>query len=295
MKMPNPSLFSRCACWIATACTILTLNAEAQGTVTAGYSSVADVPVTSNNYTATGNSVNFTLNFAPPVGTTLKVVENTGLGFISGEFSNVSQGQVVTLTHASRNYEFVANYYGGTGNDLELVWKRTRLIGWGAGGKQLGFEPTTNLSINIPAVVDTPTGQLSGRTILRVAGGSAYTMVLCSDGRLLAWGEGFYGTMGNGTTTAQTLPQLVPQTGALAGKTVATISAGDKHVLALCTDGSVLAWGWNQYGHLGDGSTTLRSSPVLINGGALAGKTVVAISAGEDHSLALCSDGTLAA
>ena len=295
MKMPNPSLFSRCACWIATACTILTLNAEAQGTVTAGYSSVADVPVTSNNYTATGNSVNFTLNFAPPVGTTLKVVENTGLGFISGEFSNVSQGQVVTLTHASRNYEFVANYYGGTGNDLELVWKRTRLIGWGAGGKQLGFEPTTNLSINIPAVVDTPTGQLSGRTILRVAGGSAYTMVLCSDGRLLAWGEGFYGTMGNGTTTAQTLPQLVPQTGAPAGKTVATISAGDKHVLALCTDGSVLAWGWNQYGHLGDGSTTLRSSPVLINGGALAGKTVVAISAGEDHSLALCSDGTLAA
>ncbi len=45
---------------------------------------MADVTVTSTNYTATGNSVNFTLNFAPPVGTTLKVVENTDITFING-------------------------------------------------------------------------------------------------------------------------------------------------------------------------------------------------------------------
>ncbi len=70
--------------FIATACAIFTLNAQAQGAVTAGYSSVADVTVTSTNYTATGNSVNFTLNFAPPVGTTLKVVENTDITFING-------------------------------------------------------------------------------------------------------------------------------------------------------------------------------------------------------------------
>lgn len=272
---------------------MLLLVPGAQAQVSATYNAATDVPVSSAGYTATGEA-SFTLNFAPPVGTRLKVVENTALTFISGAFSNLAQGQEVTLNHAGQNYAFVADYYGGTGNDLELVWKKTRLIGWGPGGRQLGFDPTTNLSVNIPAVVDTSTGLLNGRTILRVVGGTAYTMAQCSDGRLLAWGEGYYGLMGDGTTNPQPLPYLVPQTGALAGKTVATLSGGDKHVLVLCTDGSVLAWGWNQFGHLGDGSTTLRSSPVLINGGALAGKTVVAISAGEDHSMALCSDGTLA-
>lgn len=286
----NRSLFVALFSWLVFNAA---LPASAQG-LNATFSSPSDVAVTSAGYTASGNA-SFTLNFAPPVGTRLKVVENTGLGFISGAFSNLTQGQTVTLTHASRNYEFVADYYGGTGNDLELVWRKTRLLSWGPGGKQLGLEPTTTLSVNIPRAVDTPTGELSGRTILRVVGGTAYTMALCSDGRLLAWGEGFYGTMGNGTTNAQPLPQLVPQTGALAGKTVAVISGGDKHVLALCSDGTLLAWGWNQTGQVGDGSTTRRDSPVVINGGALAGKTVVAISAGEDHSLALCSDGTLAA
>ena len=109
---------SRCLLLVSALGSLLTLRAQAQGPISAGYNTAADVPVTSNNFTATGSSISFALNFAPPVGTTLKVVENTGITFINGEFSNLAQGQVVTLTYASRNYEFVANYYGGTGNDL---------------------------------------------------------------------------------------------------------------------------------------------------------------------------------
>lgn len=273
---------------------VLFSHATAQAQVSATYNTVTDIPVTAAGYTASG-AVNFTLNFAPPVGTKLKVVENTGLGFISGAFSNLAHGQEVTLTHASRNYEFVADYYGGNGNDLELVWKRTRLIGWGWGGKQLGVDPVSTLNINLPRFVDTTGGQLSGRTILQVAPGFYSTHALCSDGRILSWGEGGFGSLGNGSTTSLDFPQAIPQTGALAGKTVAVISAGLAHVMALCSDGSLVVWGRNNYGQVGDGTTVNKPSPVLINGGALAGKTVVAISAGEDHSLALCSDGTLAA
>ncbi len=270
------------------------LLGSASAQVAAVYNNAADVPVTAAGYTASG-AVNFTLNFAPPVGTKLKVVENTGLGFISGAFSNLAQGQDVTLTHGGKSYEFVADYYGGTGNDLELVWKKTRLIGWGGGGKQLGVDPVSTLSINLPRFVDTTGGELTGRTILQVAAAFYSTHALTSDGRILSWGEGSVSTMGNGSTESLDFPQAMPQTGALAGKTVAAISAGLTHVVALCSDGSVLAWGRSFYGQVGDGTTTARTSPVLINGGALAGKTVVAISAGEDHTLALCSDGTLAA
>jgi hypothetical protein len=87
-------------------------------------------------------------------------------------------------------------------------------------------------------------------------------------------------------------------TSALAGKTVVAIAAGTWHSLALCSDGTIAAWGWNGDGQLGDNSTTQRNVPVLVNTNsgtsALAGKTVVAITAGQYHSLALCADGTLA-
>ncbi len=50
------------------------------------------------------------------------------------------------------------------------------------------------------------------------------------------------------------------------------------------------AWGYNNQGELGNNSTTGSSVPVPVTTtGALAGKTVVAISTGEYHSLALCS------
>ena len=69
-----------------------------------------------------------------------------------------------------------------------------------------------------------------------------------------------------------------------------TISGGGYHSLALKKDGTVWAWGHNEYGQLGDGTQTLgRLTPVQVSG--LSG--VIAIAAGEYHSLALKSDGTV--
>ena len=69
------------------------------------------------------------------------------------------------------------------------------------------------------------------------------------------------------------------------------VAAGGQHSLALLSDGTVCAWGYNLYGQLGDGTTTYdRTTAVAVSGLA----NVVEISAGGDHSLALLSDGTVA-
>ena len=44
----------------------------------------------------------------------------------------------------------------------------------------------------------------------------------------------------------------------------AFIAAGSNHSIALKTDGTLWAWGWNYYGQLGDGSTVNKYSPVKI-------------------------------
>jgi len=89
--------------------------------VNATYTTGAEVPVSSNGFTATGKTVNITLNFAPDSGTQLMVVQNTGPGVIIGTFSNLAQGQAVALSYRGVTYHFVAHYHGGTGNDLVLL------------------------------------------------------------------------------------------------------------------------------------------------------------------------------
>jgi hypothetical protein len=89
--------------------------------VNATYTTGAEVPVSSSGFTATGKTVNLTLNFAPTSDTQLMVVQNTGPGVIVGTFSNLAQGQAVALSYRGVTYHFVANYHGGTGNDLVLL------------------------------------------------------------------------------------------------------------------------------------------------------------------------------
>jgi len=113
--------------------------------VSASFQSPTDIAVTAATYDATGHTVDLTLGFAPPVGTALRVVEVTGLDFIADEFSNLAQGQEVDLNFEGTAYRFVANYYGGSGNDLVLQWAYLRPVAWGYNAYgQLGTGGTTD-------------------------------------------------------------------------------------------------------------------------------------------------------
>jgi alpha-tubulin suppressor-like RCC1 family protein len=80
----------------------------------------------------------------------------------------------------------------------------------------------------------------------------------------------------------QTVPTQVP---GLSG--VERIAAGDRYGLALRWDGTVWAWGDNDRGKLGDGTTTSRANPAPVVG--LGG--VTAIAADGSASMALRADG----
>src|SRR4249920_149313 len=72
---------------------------------------------------------------------------------------------------------------------------------------------------------------------------------------------------------------------------VTAIAAGGAHALARLSNGTVMAWGDNINGQLGNGTTTSSEVPVPVKG--LTG--VTAVSAGSLHSLALLSGGTVEA
>ncbi len=273
---------------------LLLSGATDAAVVTATFNSTSTVPVTAASYTATGNSVVLALNFEPIPGTSLTVVNNTGFAHIQGVFDNLAHGQVVALDHAGVTYSFVANYYGGTGNDLQLQWANTRLLGWGnATSGALG----NNSNISPPGLVATDmTGLLASKTFASVTGGNGFSLALCTDGTLAAWGDNHFNQLGRDSPLESRIPVSVDRSGVLAGKTVIAISARWSHSLALCSDGSLVSWGVGSVGQLGNNTTEWESGPVMVDrSGVLAGKSVIAISAGLEHSLVLCSDGTLAA
>ncbi|WP_426483055.1 T9SS type A sorting domain-containing protein [Chryseobacterium sp. R2ACT005] len=68
-----------------------------------------------------------------------------------------------------------------------------------------------------------------------------------------------------------------------------TVSAGTFHSLGIKTDGTLWAWGNNQFGYLGDGTTTNRTIPTKI--GTATDWEDIAV--GESHNLGLKSNGSL--
>ena len=103
----------------------------------------------------------------------------------------------------------------------------------------------------------------------------------------VAWGSNTYRQLGDGYKEASSA-QPVPVSGL---RFVTAVSAGGRHSLALLANGTVVAWGANGVGQLGDGNTTESSVPVAVQG--LSG--VTAIAAGGSHSLALLANGTVMA
>jgi alpha-tubulin suppressor-like RCC1 family protein len=129
-----------------------------------------------------------------------------------------------------------------------------------------------------------PTAVSVGSNVSKVAAGYDHSLAVISDGSVWSWGSNTSGQLGTGSTQSSASPQLVP---GISG-TVTQVAAGWYHSLALASDGTVWAWGDNQYGELGDGNVAQSDTPVKLGL-----SNVTQIAAGDDWSLALRSDGTV--
>lgn len=190
----------------------------------------------------------------------------------------------------------VTSIAAGAGYSLAVL-SSGNVMTWGQNNDgQLGDGTTAKSSTPAPV-----TG-LSGATA--VAGGYEHSLALLSDGSVMAWGNSAVGQLGdgvfNGPETCETSCSTKPV--AVTGLSSATaIAAGWAHSMALLSNGTVMTWGSNGFGELGDGTHTgpeacvsgfaCAATPVAVSG--LSG--VTAIAAGDEFSFALLTNQTMVA
>lgn len=128
------------------------------------------------------------------------------------------------------------------------------LWAWGSNDfGQLGLGDTVNR--NVPTKV--------GDGYAAVSAGAEHTLALKLDGSLWTWGRNRFGQLGNGLFETRFGQQANPLPIKIGDGYVA-IKAGYHHCLALKADGSLWAWGWNDYGQVGDGTQESRATPINV-------------------------------
>lgn len=204
-----------------------------------------------------------------------------------GDGTNLNRSLPTELDYPSDVVSIAAGFWHSlavTSDGTVYAWGRN-LYG------QLGTGDTKNESQPV-LVPDLP-------PVAKVAAGAHHSVALTMDGAVYAWGRDT--ELEVGTTESEAIkdmdgtilgtrvlkPHLVIESGAVA------IAAGQYFTLVLMEDGSVLAFGDNSSGQLGDGTKIGQATPDHVKGI----DHVVAIAAGADHALAIVEtkreDGTI--
>jgi PKD repeat protein/alpha-tubulin suppressor-like RCC1 family protein len=193
-----------------------------------------------------------------------------GIGAPGNKLSPV---QVTDLTGAST---------GAAGGQHSLAIIDCQIYGWGDNTYgQVG--DGTNTARYSPVAIAHP-----GCASDVAAGGNHSLAIVDSDDTQIVYGWGLndHGQVGDGTTANRNTVQAIV---ALQDVFVQAIAAGGSHSLALTYDGTVYAWGANESGQLGDGTTIEHHTPTLVPGLS----SIVAIAAGGSHSFFLDWSGTI--
>uniref|UniRef100_A0A452UWJ6 RCC1 and BTB domain containing protein 1 n=1 Tax=Ursus maritimus TaxID=29073 RepID=A0A452UWJ6_URSMA len=130
---------------------------------------------------------------------------------------------------------------------------------------------------------------LCGKKIKSLSYGSGpHVLLSTEDGVVYAWGHNGYSQLGNGTTNQGIAPIQVCTN--LLIKQVVEVACGSHHSMALAADGEVFAWGYNNCGQVGSGSTTNQPTPRKVTN-CLHIKRVVGIACGQTSSMAVLDNG----
>jgi alpha-tubulin suppressor-like RCC1 family protein len=151
-----------------------------------------------------------------------------------------------------------------------------------------GYNPDGRLGDNSIVSKSSPVQIGALTTWSQISAGQNFTAAIRSNGTLWAWGQNSFGQLGQNNSYLFRRSSPV-QVGALT--TWSGVGAGQIHVLAIKTDGTIWGWGDNVFGQLGQNSNwaTPKSSPVQI--GALTNWSKIA--AGGNNSAAITSSGAI--
>lgn len=125
-------------------------------------------------------------------------------------------------------------------------------------------------------IVGNPAAAAAQTTPLAVVGGHVFSdLVAGTDhscahetGSLYCWGVNSDGNLGDGTTTNSSTPVKVSNTGT-GSYVMGGMAAGNCHSCALAPIDRTYCWDANGSGQVGDGTTTARTTPTLVSGGAI--------------------------
>jgi alpha-tubulin suppressor-like RCC1 family protein len=172
-----------------------------------------------------------------------------------------------------------------SGNSAVAVNSSGQPFTWGSGQLgQLGNGAFDNhlrpVKVRLPRGVRVRTARM----------GFAFIVALTTTGRVLTWGAGGSGQLGNGHRANRNAPVYVrlPR-----GVRITGVSAAGAAAIALTSDGRVIAWGDNSAGQLGNGKTGSTDVPVWVKLPRRA--FVTAIAAGDGQLFAVTSAGGLLA
>lgn len=117
-----------------------------------------------------------------------------------------------------------------------------------------------------------PVAVMPGKQVSSMTG-SGKNACAIADGATYCWGDGGFGGIGNGSTATPAGPTLVDTSGALAGKTVTDVMAGEMHTCVLANDEPYC---WGRQGHIGGTGYAFISTPQRV-GGLLADQKTVGL------------------
>ena len=125
-----------------------------------------------------------------------------------------------------------------------------------------------------------------GGEVVEISLGHKHTCALMEGGVVVkCWGWNEFGQIGDGSTNNNRYTPSAVQN--LGGEAVA-LGLGNEHTCALIKGGSVRCWGRNEFGPIGDGSTTSRPTPVDVQD---LDEEVIGLAAGDFHTCVLLKSG----
>jgi hypothetical protein len=172
---------------------------------------------------------------------------------------------------------------------------------WGDGSQgQLGYGNVDTIGDDETPDSAGPVDLGTGRTVSAISSGYNHTCAILDNGKVRCWGNNNNGELGYGNTDNvgdDETPASVGPVNLGPGRTAVEITGGADHNCAILDNGKVRCWGTNSSGQLGypntgeigDNETPGSVGPVNLG----AGRTAVAISAGDDHTCAVLDNGAV--